>query len=356
MPMYITTKTRARGTPKEKTYVYLMKSEQKNKKEVKTVVKSYGEISKLSPEAKAEIEKYKNANAETKLNIQLEINKSAQELIRTIKTAVANDTSKEQNTCAFKLGNIFLKKLWDEKLGLKYKFDYIQRTKTKITSYSISDLLYHLAYTKLTNPSSYYGAFKEQSKYLYNPNESIHLDNYYNVLKILNDNKDEIFEFANKKIFQDTNTTPKLIFYDLTNMYFEINSDDKEAFIYELQKDKVNKLESTGKTRDEIEVYLKSKEFEEEINFAIQHSSEFLRMRGPSKESRFAQPLVALSLVIDDRGFPLDCKISPGNIAETKTVTTCINDLNQKYHIKNTLLQIVVLIQLRILVTSWMKV
>ena len=58
-------------------------------------------------------------------------------------------------------------------------------------------------------------------------------------------------------------------------------------------------------------------------------------MRGPSKESRFAQPLTAIALVIDDRGMVLDYTVFPGNLSEFKTLEPAIKKLQDKYRVKN---------------------
>ena len=54
-----------------------------------------------------------------------------------------------------------------------------------------------------------------------------------------------------------------------------------------------------------------------------------------SKESRFAQPIVTVALAIDQTGFPIDCKVYAGNIAEIHTVEPMIESLKKKYSVKD---------------------
>ena len=75
---------------------------------------------------------------------------------------------------------------------------------------------------------------------------------------------------------------PKVVFYDLTNMYY------------------------TGKRRG------------------------FLLRHGRSKEKRTDLPLVTLALTIDASGFPRCAKIYPGNIAEPKTLIEVITSMGVK--------------------------
>ena len=58
-------------------------------------------------------------------------------------------------------------------------------------------------------------------------------------------------------------------------------------------------------------------------------------MRGPSKEGRFSLPIVSVSLVIDERGVPIDFTVFPGNKSEYHQVLPAIERLKEKYHVKD---------------------
>ena len=58
-------------------------------------------------------------------------------------------------------------------------------------------------------------------------------------------------------------------------------------------------------------------------------------MRGPSKEARFSQPLVSVSLIIDELGVPIDFAVFPGNHSEFKQVAPTIERLKEQYNVHN---------------------
>ena len=59
-------------------------------------------------------------------------------------------------------------------------------------------------------------------------------------------------------------------------------------------------------------------------------------MRGMSKEHRYDLPLVSISLVIDENGFPIDFELYNGNTAEISKMQESISKMQEKYNVKNT--------------------
>lgn len=140
-----------------------------------------------------------------------------------------------------------------------------------------------------------------------------------------------------------------LIFYDVTNVYFESPMTDEECGYK--QKDYEEKLsqmlmesKESGELGEEFfnedgslkcELELLPASFLKKLKDS---KIEYLLMRGPSKEHRFDLPLVSVALVIDRNGFPLDFEIYSGNASEFKTMITSIDRLTEKYHTKETII------------------
>lgn len=91
-----------------------------------------------------------------------------------------------------------------------------------------------------------------------------------------------------------------------------------------------------GLSDEEINKYLKSEEFLEELKEELANrADEVIRMRGPSKESRFNQPIVTVALAINQEGFPIDCEVYAGNTSELKAVSPMLSSLKRKYEIED---------------------
>lgn len=314
-------------------YLSLVESVRVNGQVYKKTVKQFGRIDLLDPQFVTSLEEQ---YAKQKLSRQLTAQQQRDEAVKAVQklqhSAVLD--SHFNKAPLLRYGHLPLKALWEQILGLKYKLDRLQDTESDITAYKINDIAFYLTALKVLDPQSYLGAYQAQASFLYNPLAGIALDNIYAALSFLHKFKDDILAHAVKKINEHYHGEPRLIFYDCTNCYFESPYDDKEQFIYNYT-DKVKRgLKKAGYSVSEINEYLQSAEFREELTEEVE-SRTFYRMRGPSKESRFAQPLTALALVIDDRGMVLDYTVFPGNLSEFKTLEPAIKKLQDKYQVKN---------------------
>ncbi len=96
---------------------------------------------------------------------------------------------------------------------------------------------------KVCDPSSYFCAYRNQHRYLYNPIEDVSLDDIYNTLDFLGSNRCELMKFLNKVISERNNRNLSIVFYDCSNFYFETPYDDKlNLFIQLLKRIKKNGL------------------------------------------------------------------------------------------------------------------
>ena len=330
--------------PKGNEYLYLTEnSRDENGKRVKKTVKSFGKISSIpKDELEAIYAQYQQPLRERKLAQKIVHEKSLRELVESVTVDSENKTNFNK-VPLLHYGHLILKPIWD-KLGLNYKLRYLQDKHTKVEAYSLSKLLFYFVAHKILSPGAYLRAWKDQSTWLCNPIEGVCLDNVYEALDYFDAFSEEIMTHAVKSSYYTNNKGadtlsadgPKMVFFDCTNCYFETDSDDREQFIRRFTQKMREGLAAEGKSSAVIESVLASKQYTEALQLAVEENEdEFLRMRGPSKEGRFSLPIVSVSLVIDERGVPIDFTVFPGNKSEYHQVLPAIERLKEKYHVKD---------------------
>lgn len=146
------------------------------------------------------------------------------------------------------------------------------------TEYSLNEILESLVVSRILYPCSKKGAYELNKKRI-RPT-SFGLEDIYRALSLLSSHIDDIQArvWSNSQKITDRNT--RIIYYDCTNYYFEIEDNDRD-FI-----DK-----QTGE-------YIPG-----------------LRKRGKSKENR-PNPIVQMGMLMDGDGMPLSFIIFPGNESE----------------------------------------
>lgn len=166
----------------------------------------------------------------------------------------------------FNVGYLFLEKLYNqlniksicESISDKYKFQF-----------DLNEILSYLVYARIIYPSSKLETFKQCQNFIVQPKFKLHDE--YRSLSYIAENMDFIQEqlFNNSKNIIKRNS--KVIYYDCTNYFFEIDQDDD------------------------------------------------IRKYGISKEHK-PNPIVGMGLFMDGDGLPLSCNIYPGNQNEQKTL------------------------------------
>ena len=145
-----------------------------------------------------------------------------------------------------------------------------------------------------------------------------------------------LIEHAVKNRLKNKKTEVKVAFLDCTNTWFETPYDDLVWQIIRFTRKVRKDLEKEGVTQESIEQYLESETFAEELAKELQlKKDDILRMRGKSKECKFAQPLVTVALAIDQTGFPIDCHVYAENLSELKTLKPMLESLKKKYAVKD---------------------
>lgn len=177
--------------------------------------------------------------------------------------------------------HILLERILEE-LGLNTFFSsYKGFTKMEYDVYGFAKLL---LFGRLLNPASKYATILQNTSY-YEPILGEHNpDNVYDTLDFIADNKDKIIRRINTNLVKKAHRSPDVIYYDVTNFYFEIEEADED-----IQDDEGN-------------VVIKG-----------------LRKFGVSKEER-KLPIVQMGLFMDDKGIPIAIESFPGNTLDHLTL------------------------------------
>ena len=166
----------------------------------------------------------------------------------------------------FNVGYLFLEKIYNQ-LNIKYICDSIQNKYQ--FHFDLNEILSYLVYARIIYPSSKLETFNQCKNFIKQPSFELHDE--YRSLNYIAQNMDYIQEqlFINSKKIMNRNS--KVIYYDCTNYFFEINNQDD------------------------------------------------LRKYGISKEHR-PNPIVGMGLFMDGDGLPLSFNIYPGNKNEQTTL------------------------------------
>ena len=166
----------------------------------------------------------------------------------------------------FNIGYLFLDKIYND-LNIKSICNYIE-DKYKF-EFDLNEILSYLVFARVIYPSSKLETFKQCQNFIKSPTFKLHDE--YRALNYLASNIDYIQEkiYENSKKVLKRNS--KVIYYDCTNYFFEINTEDD------------------------------------------------LRRYGVSKEHR-PNPIVSMGLFMDGDGIPLSFNIYSGNKSEHDTM------------------------------------
>ena len=182
----------------------------------------------------------------------------------------------------FNVGYLFIKKLYYQ-LGLDNTCNNIQEKYQ--FHFNLNEILSYLIYARIIFPSSKLETFKQCQNFIEQPKFKLHDE--YRALSYIAENTDYIQEqlFNNSKKIIERNS--KIIYYDCTNYFFEIDQDDD------------------------------------------------LRKYGVSKEHR-PNPIVGMGLFMDGDGLPLSFNIYPGNKNEQTTLIPEENKIFKNFKLKTT--------------------
>ena len=255
---------------------YIIKDYTRNGKRSTKIVKRIGNLEEVKTMAgkmdyKEWLKKYvQDFNEKNGLNEVVLIKKNTRKTI-----------TKDINN-SFNVGYLFLEKIYNE-LKIEAICKNIQNTYQ--FHFDLNEILSYLIYARIIYPSSKLETFKQCQNFIKQPHFKLHDE--YRALSYIAANMDYIQEnlFNNSK--QVINRNSRVIYYDCTNYFFEIDEED------DIRKYGINK----------------------------QHQP---------------KPQVGMGLFMDGDGLPLSCNIYPGNMNEQKTLIPEENKIVNNFKLDNT--------------------
>ena len=169
-----------------------------------------------------------------------------------------------------------------EELGLQNFFSsYKGFTKIEYDVYGFAKLL---IFGRLLSPASKAATIRQNEDYYEPILKDFNPDNVYDTLSFIAENKDKIIRRMNTNLVKKAGRSPNVIYYDVTNFFFETEDQDEDVL-------------------DEEGIVLEKG----------------LRKFGVCKEER-RQPIVQMGLFMDDDGIPIAIESFPGNTLDHLTL------------------------------------
>lgn len=150
--------------------------------------------------------------------------------------------------------------------------------------YDLAGIVRLLTYGRLLDPASKSATMDQNGRYFRPLVSSTNDDNVYDALDVIQRNAKKIVQRMNTCVTRGTGRSSKVVFYDVTNFFFETPRPDPDT---------------TDADGNVIE--------------------KGLRKMGVSKENR-RQPIVQLGLFLDDDGIPISFGMFPGNTLDHHTL------------------------------------
>lgn len=150
--------------------------------------------------------------------------------------------------------------------------------------YNIEQIARLLIFSRILYPKSKWCTFSTV-KGLYFDSFHFTIDDIYESLDVFHSFAEELQQHLHQKIVEQYNRQTNLIYYDVTNYYFEIDKEDKD------------------------------------------------RKRGPSKEKRH-DPIIQMGLAVDNLGIPISYQLFEGNTHDSETYLPYMARIKKKYDAK----------------------
>lgn len=159
-------------------------------------------------------------------------------------------------------------------------------------NYDLVDYVRLLIYGRILEPASKLATVHENETF-YTPivSDDPYFYHVYDTLDVIYKNRVKIMQRMNSAICKGMGRDTSLLFYDVTNFYFEIGDPDPDVE-------------------------------DENGNFV----EKGIRQKGVSKEHR-TEPIVQMSMFLDNSGIPVAMNIFPGNTLDHQTVVPTYDDV-----------------------------
>ena len=260
-------------------YVYLVESYREKDKVKSRILKSYGKKDELERSEPGIVRRLKEeAKAGTLSNDDLSL-------------TLAIDLKKKITRDDVNYGYLLLRDIYNE-LGVER---VLNKKKSQQTC-DVNKLMELLVYSRLLVPASKKKTIENQKYFL----EDWHFttNDVYRQLSYFTTLSEEIQSAMHEAVVKHIGRVATLVFYDVTNYYFETDIDD------------IDNVDENG----------------EIINKGI-------RRRGASKEHR-PKPIVQMGLFMDTNGIPISYKLFPGNNTDPTTYIPAIEQVKKQFGIE----------------------
>jgi transposase len=163
-------------------------------------------------------------------------------------------------------------------------------------SFDLDKIMKLLVFQRILNPASKIKTLESQKTLFGEWNVS--KNDMFRSLLHLDELKDDIQLCLHKAITKKTKRVATLVFYDVTNYYFDCDYNDEDI-----------------------------------LNEFGELSHEALRKRGPSKEKK-PKPIVQMGLFMDMNGIPISYKLFPGNRTDPITYIPAIEQVKKQFNVE----------------------
>lgn len=264
-----------------RTYVAAKSSHRVKNKIKKFIHKNYGvleELEKENPNALEDIKKdfavLQNQDGTNILNVNLSIK-----------------TIEEKRSLTKNVGYKFIEKIYDSFALEKF---FRNETKNLKIEYDINKIFKYLVISKMFKLGSKKNAFNHKKDFFDGEKFNFSEHDMYRSLTVLNSLKEAMQLHLHEKLSVMKSRDISVVFYDVTNYWFEINDVDK----YDEKSDKKS------------------------IRRAI----------GVSKENR-KNPIIQMGLFIDNDGIPIGYKLFDGNTNDQSTLRPALNAIKKTFEL-----------------------
>lgn len=227
----------------------------------KFIQENYG-VEDAEAWAKGELERMRLADKENKQGVVMELSP----------VRLTDNTDRIYNG-----GDVYIERVCSM-LGLRKICDEIR--KSYRFKFDLGDYLVRMVSSRILHPGSKFSDFIKGSRYI--ENKDLRLENFYRSLDVLAKEMDTMQGMIYHHTLESIGRNTGVIYYDCTNVFFEIETDDE------------------------------------------------FRKYGHSKENR-PNPLVQIGLFMDMDGLPLAICVWPGNTSEQKTLQPLEEVLAEKF-------------------------
>ncbi|TMR65560.1 IS1634 family transposase, partial [Streptococcus pseudopneumoniae] len=261
-----------------RTHVYLVEGYRKDGKVRQRILKKYGLLDELEVEEPDILERLKREAKEGLL--------TEPQFFQVSYDLLAPMNEVDQSYGWMVLDNLF------EELKLT---EFLKTVKSK-SEYDLAQVLKLLVFQRVLNPDSKLSTYASQVNLF--GHWEISLNAIYRSLDKLDTLKEKLLLHLHKEVSRMTKREARLVFYDVTNYYFETDIPDETV-----------------------------------VSVDGEILKEGLRRRGPSKEHR-PKPIVQLGLFMDTNGIPISYKLFRGNQTDPITYLPAVEEVKKQFGIE----------------------